>query len=199
MSTNNKSAAGLAILFEIILVATSITCIVLRQWKDFFLTLFAIVCLILPFGVTRIAHRKRIELPSSFQRITLIFIFLAQYLGEIKKFYLIFWWWDLSLHAISGSYAVIVALYFIKGSIRKEHETTDQRFSLFTAIFAFNFSITLGTLWEMFEFIGDYLLKSNMVKGGLEDTATDLLVKILAALITAILCYYRSLRKRKYI
>jgi hypothetical protein len=120
---------------------------------------------------------------------TLTFVILAQYLGEIKKFYQIFWWWDLLLHAIFGSYALIIALYLIKGIIRKEQGTSDQRFTLFIIIFAFSFSITLGTLWEMFEFIGDYLFKAGMVKGGIEDTSTDLLINIMAAFITAIICY----------
>ena len=68
------------------------------------------------------------------------------------------------------------------------------RFTLFAIIFAFSFSIALGTLWELFEFVGDYLFKTNMVKGGLEDTSTDLLVKVVAAFITSIICYFRSLK-----
>ncbi|WP_192875367.1 hypothetical protein [Clostridium taeniosporum] len=63
-------------------------------------------------------------------------------------------------------------------------------------IFAFNFSITLGTLWEMVEFLGDYLFKLNMVNGGLEDTASDLLIKILFAFITSIICYYNNFKSK---
>lgn len=47
----------------------------------------------------------------------------------------------------------------------------------------------------MFEFVGDYLFKTSMVKGGLEDTSTDLLVKIIAAFITSIIYYFRNLKK----
>lgn len=193
---NGKLSVGIVVLFEIILMVTAIVSIATRQWKNLSLTLLAMVCLFLPFIITRMANIKNITLPSSFQPITLVLIFLAQYLGEIKKFYLIFWWWDLLLHAIFGSFAVVIALYSIKGTIKKEQETTEQRFTLFTIIFAFSFSIALGTLWEMFEFTGDYLFKSGMVKGGLEDTSTDLLIKIMAAFITAIICYYRSLKKK---
>jgi len=65
----------------------------------------------------------------------------------------------------------------IKGVIRKEVEITKKRFTVFLVIFAFSFTIALGTLWELFEFSGDYLFGKDMIKGGLEDTATDLLVK----------------------
>ena len=192
---NSKLSVGIAMLFETILIVTAFLSIATRQWKNVTLTLLAMVCLSLPFLITYIASLKNIVLPSSFQLITIVFVFLAQYLGEIRTFYQVFWWWDLLLHAIFGSYAVIIALHSIKGIIRKEQGITEQRFTLFAIIFAFSFSISLGTLWEMFEFTGDYLFQLSMVKGGLEDTSTDLLIKILAAFITAIICYYRNLKK----
>lgn len=195
INKSNKLSIGIAVLFEIILVITAIDSIATRQWKTLSLTLLATVCIFLPFLISRIACIKNLVLPPSFHSIMLVFIFLAQYLGEIRKFYQVFWWWDLLLHAIFGSYAVIIALYLMKGIIRKEQGTSEQRFTLFTILFAFSFSIALGTLWEMFEFTGDYLFKSSMVKGGLEDTSTDLLIKIAGAIITSVMCYYRNLKK----
>jgi hypothetical protein len=135
-------------------------------------------------------------LPPSFQLITILFIFSAQYLGEIRKFYLKFWWWDLLLHAVSGSYVVIIAIYLNKSSNRKKQEVTEHQFIILNTIFAFGFSIALGTLGEIFEFIGDYLLKTNMIKGGLNDTATDLIIKILAALITSLFITYKSCKSK---
>jgi len=195
VDNHSKKAARVAAVFEIVLLITAMVSTASRQWKDLALSLLAMICLILPFVIARIAKNKNIALPSVFQLITVLFIFMAQYLGEIKRFYQLFWWWDLLLHAIFGSFVVVVTLYSINGMIKKDQEMTDQRFTLFTVIFAFSISITLGTLWEMFEFVGDYLFKAGMVKGGIEDTATDILVKILAAFITALICYYRSLEK----
>ena len=194
---HSKLTIGIAVLFEIILITTAIFNIISGQLEEFILISLAIVCIILPFIITHIANKKKIVLPSSFELISLLFILLALYFGEIKKFYTIFWWWDLFLHGMFGSYAVIIALHLIQGIIIKEKETTEQRFTIFTLIFAFSFSITLGTLWEMFEFLGDYFFKTNMVNGGLEDTSTDLLIKILFAFITSIICYYRKLKNKK--
>ena len=157
----------------------------------------AIVGILLPFIITRIAMAKKIKLPSSFELISLLFIILTLYFGEINKFYVLFWWWDLLLHGMFGSYVVIIALHLIQGIIIKEKNSTDERFTLFTVIFAFSFSITLGTLWELFEFLGDYFFNANMVNGGLEDTATDLLIKTLFAFITCIICYRRKLKNKK--
>ena len=194
---NNKLTIAIAILFEIILITTSIISIQSKQFKSLYLLLMAIVGILLPFIITRIAMAKKIKLPSSFELISLLFIILTLYFGEINKFYVLFWWWDLLLHGMFGSYVVIIALHLIQGIIIKEKNSTDERFTLFTVIFAFSFSITLGTLWELFEFLGDYFFNANMVNGGLEDTATDLLIKTLFAFITCIICYRRKLKNKK--
>ena len=191
---NSKLAIWIAVIFEILLIITSIPSIISGQWKNLSLPLIAIICITLPFIITYIANKKNILLPSSFQLISLLFILLAQYFGEFLKFYTMFWWWDLFLHGVFGIYAVIVALHLIKGIIIKKKEVTEQRFSIFTVLFAFCFAITLGTLWEIFEFLGDYILKTDMVNGGLEDTMSDLIIKTLSAFITSIIYYYRKLK-----
>jgi len=194
---HSKLTSGIAVFFEIIIITTAIFNIISRQFEGLFLFPVAIVCIILPFIITHIANKKKIVLPSSFEFISLLFILLSLYFGEINKFYTIFWWWDLFLHGMFGSYAVIIALHLVQGIIIKEKNTTEQRFTIFTLIFAFSFSITLGTLWEMVEFLADYFFKADMVNGGLEDTATDLLIKIFCAFITLIICYHRKLKNKK--
>lgn len=194
---HSKLTIGISILFEIILITTAIFNIISKQFEGLFLFPVAIVCTALPFIVTHIANKKKIMLPSSFEFISLLFILLALYFGEINKFYTIFWWYDLFLHGMFGSYTVIIALHLIQGVIMKEKDVTEKRFTIFTLIFAFSFTITLGTLWEMFEFLADYFFKADMVNGGLEDTATDLLIKIFFALITSIIWYYNKIKNKK--
>lgn len=191
---NSKLAIWIAVVFEVLLIVASIPSIISGQWKNLGLTLLAIICILIPFIITYIANKKSISLPSNFQLISLLFILLTQYFGEILKFYTMFWWWDLYLHGLFGIYAVIIGLHLMQGIIIKKKEITEQRFVILTLIFAFSFSLALGTLWEMFEFVGDYLFKTNMVNGGLEDTASDILIKILSAFITCIIYYFHKLK-----
>lgn len=191
---NSKLAIWIAVVFEVLLIVASIPSIISGQWKNLGLTLLAIICILIPFIITYIANKKSISLPSNFQLISLLFILLTQYFGEILKFYTMFWWWDLYLHGLFGIYAVIIGLDLMQGIIIKKKEITEQRFVILTLIFAFSFSLALGTLWEMFEFVGDYLFKTNMVNGGLEDTASDILIKILSAFITCIIYYFHKLK-----
>ncbi|ERK30243.1 hypothetical protein [Clostridium intestinale] len=180
----DKIPVLLAILFGIIILITCIFNIIEKQWENMFLSLLAFICLPIPFIIGFIARVKKVQLPKNFLLLTLIFNFSAQYLGEILHFYKIFWWWDLLLHGAFGSYAAIIGMNLIKGIIRKEAEISEERFFTFKTIFAFTFSITLGTLWEMFEYIGDLILKTDMLTGGIHDTASDLLINIFTSLLT---------------
>lgn len=194
---HSKLSIGIAVLFEIILIGTAIFNIISGNLEGLFLFPVAIVCIILPFIITHIANRKNLVLPSNFEFISLLFVLLALYFGEINKFYTIFWWWDLFLHGMFGSYGVIIALHLTQGIIIREKNITEKRFTILILIFAFSFSITLGTLWEMFEFLADYFFTADMVNGGLEDTASDLLIKILFAFITSLIWYYRKIKSKK--
>ena len=190
MSKKNNVAFILVIIFGISTIIFAIQSIQVRNWKDFRLSFLALVSFSIPFILRYIANKKKIVLPSYFQEIGLIFLFLTQYLGELRKFYLKIWWWDLLLHIIFGIYAVLVALYLTQGIIIRDKIATVNRFRFFNSIFSLSFSIALGTFWEIFEFLGDVLFKTNMVKGGLEDTLTDLIVHLLAAFLTSVIYYY---------
>mgnify|MGYP001208113832 CR=1 FL=1 len=50
--------------------------------------------------------------------------------------------------------------------------------------------MTLGVIWEIFEFAADQLLGLNMQKSGIMDTMTDLIVDFIGALIGAIMGYF---------
>lgn len=194
---NNKLAIGIAIIFEIISLVNVIFNIISKQWFNLYLLFLLIICITLPFMITHIANRKNLILPSSFQLISLLFIIAAQYLGEFQRFYTIFPWWDLFLHGVFGGYTVIIGFHLIQGVIEKKRDISKRKFTIFTVIFAFCFSITLGTFWEIFEFLGDYFFNLDMTSGSLEDTATDLIIKVSLALVSSIICYYRQLKSSK--
>lgn len=195
INKNSRLAIILAIFFEIIVINTLITSIISKRWDILSFSILFIVCFTLPFVITYIANKKKIVLPNGFQLVVLLFLFLAQYLGEIKHFYTMFWWWDVIIHAIFGCYSVIVLFHIINFIFKKRNEVTVHRFVLFLVIFTFCFSIALGALWEIFEFSGDYLFKTEMIKGGLEDTIIDLISDVLAAFITSIVYYFYGIKK----
>ena len=145
--------------------------------------------LVLTFTPAIIRRNYKVFLPVEFDFITILFVFLAVFLGEIESYYYRFWWWDTVLHTSSGFLIGIAGflLLYLLNSERKIH----QRMSpLFISLFAFAFALALGTLWEIFEFSMDQFFQLNMQKGGLVDTMWDLIVDTLGAVVISVLGYF---------
>ncbi len=56
--------------------------------------------------------------------------------------------------------------------------------------FAFCFGMTIGVLWEVFEFVIDQIFATNMQKSGLVDTMYDLIVDALGAALGSMAGYF---------
>ncbi|MBI9102385.1 MAG: hypothetical protein JEY99_08230 [Spirochaetales bacterium] len=137
----------------------------------------------------------KVSLPASFQIVLLVFIFGAQFLGEIFDYYERFWWWDLVLHSWSG--ALLGTIGFLLVYILNEASGVGMVMSpFFVAFFALCFAVTCGVLWEVFEFSMDLLFDTNMQKSGLIDTMGDLIVDTAGAMIVSINGFF-TLRDNK--
>jgi hypothetical protein len=154
-------------------------------WLSLFLITLIIATLLAPH-----IFRKKIELeiPAEFHLMAVIFTFAALYLGEIRDFYARFWWWDIALHATAG--LMMGVLGFLLVYILNETKRIDLHMKPgFIALFAFTFAVTIGTLWEIFEFGMDQLFGLNMQKpmlgdpSGLTDTMWDIIVNAAGALV----------------
>ncbi len=158
------------------------------QWLQTFLVTLIIFILFIPI---LFKNKLSIELPAEFHIAGVIFAFAGIYLGEIHRFYDHFWWWDIALHTTAGFLLGIVGfllVYFLNESRRVEMKMT----SGFIAFFAFTFSVSIGTFWEIFEFSMDQFFGTNMQKpmlgdpSGLTDTMWDMIVNAIGALIVSI-------------
>ncbi|AGB42022.1 hypothetical protein Halha_2139 [Halobacteroides halobius DSM 5150] len=177
----------ISIIFRIITIIVIVGNILTQNWFNLFVSLLTLSMTYLPFIV---AQRKHIHIPIDFQIIISFFLFASLYLGELKEYYLKFWWWDLMLHTLSGiilGFIGFILVYFLNNE-----EQIDVILSpLFIAIFSFTFAVATGGLWEIFEFTMDSTLGLNMQKSGLVDTMWDLIVDSLGALITSFIgCLY---------
>lgn len=165
-----------------------------RQWMNAALILGIIVFTLVP---TFISRRYQVFIPPEFQIPAIIFVFASIFLGEIRGYYARFPWWDLVLHIGSGLLLGMVG--FLLVYVLNEQERIHIHLNPgFLAFFAFTFSVAGGAIWEIFEFVGDQLLGTNMQKSGLVDTMWDLIVDTIGALIIAIAGYYAIRDPREY-
>ena len=118
--------------------------------------------------------------------IAVVFVFSALYLGEVLDFYNRLWWWDIGLHTSAGLLMGIFGflLVYVLNESKKAHMNMAPSF---IALFAFAFGVTIGSIWEIFEFSVDQLLGANMQKpmlgdpSGLTDTMWDIIVNAIGA------------------
>ena len=159
------------------------------RWLSMFLVTMIIAALVAP---TIFRKKLDVEIPVEFHFTAVIFMTASLYLGEVQRFYERFWWWDIVLHASAGllmGIAGFLLVYLLNESKRVALHMTPG----FISLFAFSFSVTIGTLWEIFEFAMDQLFGLNMQKAmlsdssGLTDTMWDMIVNAIGALIISFL------------
>ncbi|WP_461204675.1 hypothetical protein [Clostridium sp. DL1XJH146] len=181
----SKFERAFANIFRILLVLSAIITFLRGDYLDCFVSIFTLFLTFIPFIL---ADRNNIKLPASYQIIILAFIFAAQYLGELNSYYYKFWWWDSMLHTFSGvilGFSGILLVYILN-----RMEDVDVYLSpFFVALFAFTFAVSIGALWEIFEFTMDTTFGLNMQKSGLVDTMWDLIVDSIGAIVAAVYGY----------
>lgn len=147
-----------------------------------------LVILVITFVPLLMRNRFQVRIPHEFETLTIVFIYMSLFLGEVHDFYALYWWWDLALHAGAGLLVGITG--FLLVYVLNHNKNVNLNLTpKFIALFAFMFAIGIGSLWEIFEFILDNLLGLNMQKTGLVDTMWDLIVNCIGALTISVLGY----------
>ncbi len=124
---------------------------------------FCVLTVALLYAPSWIQVRLRIELPPPLEITILCFIFAAEILGEVNAFYQRVPNWDTMLHTLNGFLCAAVGFSLVMLLNNDERLTFDLS-PLFLALTAFCFSMTIGVLWEFFEFGMDFFFHMDMQK-----------------------------------
>ena len=131
-----------------------------RNYENVFFCGLTLLLLVMP---SLVQVTFKVELPTTLEIFILVFIFAAEILGEISEFYLVFPFWDTVLHTINGFLAAAIGFSMVD-LLNQSEKIVFNLSPLFTAIVAFCFSMTIGVIWEFFEFGMDQLLGYDMQK-----------------------------------
>jgi uncharacterized membrane protein YjdF len=181
----------ISLIVRIMLVVSVATGLLTSNFEVVFLSVMTIW---LTFFPNIIERRFGVYLPSSLQIVITLFIFSAQYLGELNNFYERFWWWDIMLHTVSGFVLAIIGFMFVY-LLNEKYDKNVSLSPFFIVLFSLCFAITIGVFWEFFEFGMDRIFGHNMQKfreagqDGLVDTMVDLIVDSLGAIIVSAMGY----------
>ena len=147
-------------ILRLIVIGVMVMTIIHKNYESTFVCVLVLILFMLPRFVER---NFRIELPSTLEIIILVFIFAAEILGELKSYFITYPHWDSMLHTTTG----FISAAFGFAMVDLLNRNKPQHFKLspvFLALVAFCFSMTVGVLWEFFEFTCDQVMHTDMQK-----------------------------------
>lgn len=168
----HKSSFMVYVTLRALVVLMMILQILNGNYENVFLCILTLLLLIIP---SLVQVNLKIELPTALEIIILLFIFAAEILGEIQSYYIIFPGWDTLLHTLNGF--LMAAIGFALVDILNRNERFSFKLSpVFVAIVAFCFSMTIGVIWEFFEFGMDQIFRFDMQKDTIVHTISSVML-----------------------
>ena len=132
----------------------------LGNYHNMFLGILTLILFMVPQFLDK---KLSVTIPVGLETVILIFIFSAEILGEINAFYVKIPIWDSILHTTNGFLMAAIGFALIDLFNRSEKFSIKMS-PYFVAFFAFCFSMTVGVLWEFFEFSMDQFFGLDMQK-----------------------------------
>ena len=156
----NKKTLAVYLVLRGLVILSLVRAALRWDFMSVFLCVLTLVLMTLPSVFSR---RLRIELPSTLEIIILLFIFSAEILGELNSFYIHVPHWDTVLHTLNGFLCAAVGFALVD-MLNREDQFSFKLSPVYVALVAFCFSMTIGVLWEFFEYAGDCFLGLDMQK-----------------------------------
>lgn len=154
----SKKALALFVVLRLIVLACAVGALVFGNYEAFFLCLLTLVLFLVP---PFIEASFSITIPETLEVVIALFIFAAEILGELFHFYTLIPFWDTLLHTFNGFLAAAIGLALVS-ILNRSDRIAFSLSPFFCAVVAFCFSMTIGVLWEFFEFAMDWFFHTDM-------------------------------------
>lgn len=155
----NKKAILVYLILRLLVILAMVSQILLGNIGNAALCILALILFTLP---TIISEKFNIGIPGVLEAIIYLFIFATSILGEINNFYGIIPFWDTMLHTLNGFLCAGIGFSLV--DLLNQNNKNINLSPLYVAIVAFCFSMTIGILWEFYEYSADHLFRLDMQK-----------------------------------
>lgn len=156
----NKLLFWVYVILRAIVIGIMVLQIFNGNYFDVFLCALTLFLFMIPSFFER---RIKIDVPDALEIFILLFIFAAEILGEMGDYYVSFPHWDTILHTVNGFLCAAIGFSLIN-ILNSSDKFTFNASPLFAAIVALCFSMTIGIVWEFFEFGMDSIFSTDMQK-----------------------------------
>ena len=160
------------VVLRLIVVAELVLSILRGEYESPFICLLVLILFILPFFIQQ---NFGIQLPTTLEIIILLFIFAAEILGELEGYFITYSNWDTMLHTTTGFLCAATGFALID-ILNRNSRIKFQLSPIYVALAAFCFSMTVGVLWEFFEFGMDRLFQLDMQKDTVVQSITSVML-----------------------
>ncbi len=162
----------LYIVLRILVIAVLVLSLIEKRYESVATCFLVLVLFLVPSFLERKLH---FELPSTIEKIILLFIYAAEIMGELQEFYIRVPWWDTMLHTMNGF--LFAAFGFALVDILNSNPNVKLSLSPFYLAFvSFCFSMTVGVVWEFFEFSMDWFFHLDMQKDTVVNTIRSVML-----------------------
>ena len=155
----NKGAFIVYSGLRLLVLLTLVRCLFTKNYQSAMLCVLSLILFLVP---AFLQDKMKLTIPPVFQAIIFGFIFAAEILGEVNHYYVRIPGWDTMLHTMNGFLCAAVGFSTIYLLNRGSKNIELSPFYL--TLVAFCFSMTIGVLWEFFEFTMDQLFLLDMQK-----------------------------------
>ncbi len=156
----HKAMFIIYLVLRLLVIGVMIAQIFNRNYSNVLMCVLTLTLFMIPSFVER---RLKIDLPNTLEVIILLFIFAAEVLGEIQEYYVSVPYWDAMLHTVNGFLCAAIGIALIDILNRSDRFSFNMS-PIFVALVAFCFSMTVGVVWEFYEFSADRLVRTDMQK-----------------------------------
>ncbi|HHX72758.1 MAG TPA: hypothetical protein GX701_07535 [Clostridiales bacterium] len=177
---------------------------------DYLLMLFQCILGLVTIHIPSLLEKNlRFEIPGMLYGFYIVFLYGSIFLGEVRSFYYLVPHWDSIMHFLSSVMTGFFGLMVV--TILNRDERVAIRLSpIFVVLFAFSFSVMIGAVWEVLEYVIDGVLGVNMQKfitadgtvlvgrAALSDTMKDIIIDILGAFLASIIGYFSIRRNLRW-
>ncbi|MBB6215869.1 uncharacterized membrane protein YjjP (DUF1212 family) [Anaerosolibacter carboniphilus] len=148
MKRIDRTKAIVFIIVRLSIIIAAAVAVINKNWTYLVMSILTLLVMLLP----SISEKKlKLDFPSEFDIVVVLFIYAALFLGELNSFYDRFWWWDTMLHNFSGLILGNIG-YALVSYLNGNNNINIHLSPKFVALFSFCFALSAGTFWKSMNF-----------------------------------------------
>lgn len=155
----SKKSIAIYLILRLLVIICLVFEILLGNFSNVAMCVLALILFTIP---TLVSEKFKIGIPSLLETIIYLFIYSTAILGEINNFYGIIPFWDTLLHTLNGFLCAGIGFSLV--DLLNQSSKDIKLSPVYVALVAFCFSMTVGIMWEFYEFTVDNTLKMDMQK-----------------------------------